>query len=80
MASCRASRSRRSRGHAGQLRLGRVGALPVAVLRGRAHYYECGKADGMRPAIETMAALGCETLVLTNAAGSLRHRHAARRS
>jgi purine nucleotide phosphorylase len=60
------------RGHAGQLRLGRIGELPVAVLRGRTHYYEFGKADGMRLAIETMAELGCETLVLTNAAGSLR--------
>ncbi len=60
------------RGHAGQLRLGTIGALPVAVLRGRTHYYEFGKADGMLVAIETMAELGCETLVLTNAAGSLR--------
>lgn len=60
------------RGHAGQLRLGRIGALPVAVLRGRTHYYEFGKADGMLVAIETLAGLGCETLVLTNAAGSLR--------
>jgi len=60
------------RGHAGQLRLGTVGSLPVAVMRGRTHYYEFGKADGMRLAIETMAELGCETVVLTNAAGSLR--------
>ena len=60
------------RGHAGQLRLGRVGALPVAVLRGRTHYYEFGKADGMLLPVETMAALGCETLLLTNAAGSLK--------
>jgi len=60
------------RGHAGQLRLGRIGALPVAVLRGRTHYYESGQADGMRLPIETLAALGCETVVLTNAAGSLR--------
>jgi len=60
------------RGHAGQLRLGTVGSLPVAVLRGRTHYYEFGKADGMLLPIETMAGLGCETVVLTNAAGSLR--------
>jgi purine nucleotide phosphorylase len=60
------------RGHAGQLRLGTVGSLPVAVLRGRTHYYEFGKADGMLLALETMAALGCETVVLTNAAGSLK--------
>jgi purine nucleotide phosphorylase len=60
------------RGHAGQLLLGRVGRLPVAVLRGRTHYYEFGKADGMLIAVEAMAELGCETLVLTNAAGSLK--------
>lgn len=60
------------RGHAGQLRLGRIGALSVAVLRGRTHYYEFGKADGMLLPVETLAALGCETLVLTNAAGSLK--------
>lgn len=60
------------RGHAGTLRLGRIGALPVAVLRGRTHYYEFGQADGMLLPVETVAALGCETLVLTNAAGSLR--------
>jgi purine nucleotide phosphorylase len=60
------------RGHAGELRLGKIGSLPIAVLRGRTHYYESGKADGMLLPVETMAALGCETLVLTNAAGSLR--------
>src|SRR5262249_22514983 len=48
------------------------GTLPVAVLQGRTHYYEFGKADGMLLPIETLAALGCETVVLTNAAGSLK--------
>ncbi len=60
------------RGHAGQLVLGHVGATPVAILQGRAHYYEFGRADEMRVPIEAMAALGCETLLQTNAAGSLR--------
>jgi len=60
------------RGHAGKLLLGRVGTLPVAVLQGRTHYYEDGRADGMKAPIETVAALGCETIILTNAAGSLR--------
>ncbi len=60
------------RGHAGRLLLGHVGPTPVAVLEGRAHYYETGRVDGMKVPIETMAALGCETLLLTNAAGSLR--------
>ncbi|WP_296319693.1 purine-nucleoside phosphorylase [Reyranella sp.] len=59
-------------GHAGRLVLGHVGSTPVAVLQGRAHYYERGKADEMKGAIEALAGLGCETLLQTNAAGSLR--------
>jgi len=58
--------------HAGRLVLGMVGSTPVAVLQGRAHYYERGRADEMKPVIRTMAELGCETLLQTNAAGSLR--------
>jgi len=59
-------------GHAGRLVLGHVGPTPVAVLQGRAHYYERGRADDMKGAIDAMARLGCETLLQTNAAGSLR--------
>jgi purine-nucleoside phosphorylase len=58
-------------GHAGRLLLGRIEKTTVAVLQGRAHYYEHGKADIMAVAIQTLSALGCESLVLTNAAGSL---------
>ncbi|MDP1752277.1 MAG: purine-nucleoside phosphorylase, partial [Reyranella sp.] len=41
-------------------------------LQGRAHYYERGRADEMKGAIDTLAGIGCETLLQTNAAGSLR--------
>lgn len=58
-------------GHAGTLRLGRIGGQPVALLRGRKHAYENGDPAGMKGAIRTLAALGCRTLMLTNAAGSL---------
>ena len=58
--------------HAGRLVLGHVGPTPVAVLQGRAHYYERGRADEMQGAIRALAELGCETLLQTNAAGSLR--------
>ena len=62
-------------GHAGSLRLGHIGegaqARRVALLRGRKHAYETGDASGMKGAIRTLAALGCQVLVLTNAAGSL---------
>ena len=60
-------------GHAGRLILGRLGGKPVAVLQGRAHYYEQGDAGVMRPALEALAGAGCKMLILTNAAGSLRH-------
>ena len=58
-------------GHEGWLLLGHIGATRVATLQGRAHYYEHGKADVMATAIRTLSAMGCESLVLTNAAGSL---------
>jgi purine nucleotide phosphorylase len=60
------------RSHAGKLVLGTIGATPVVVLQGRAHYYEFGRADEMKVPIQTVAELGCETIVLTNAAGSLK--------
>jgi len=59
-------------GHAGRLLVGSVSGTPVAVLHGRAHLYESGRADAMAAPVRTLAALGCEALVLTNAAGSLR--------
>lgn len=62
-------------GHGGRLVLGRLGRTSVAVLQGRAHFYEHGRADVMAPVIDTLKALGCDTLILTNAAGSLRAEH-----
>lgn len=59
-------------GHAGELVLGRIAGAEVAVLSGRAHFYEHGNPREMAVPIATLAALGCETLILTNAAGSLR--------
>jgi purine-nucleoside phosphorylase len=58
-------------GHRGELVVGRVGGVEVAVLSGRAHYYESGDAAAMATPIETFAALGCTAVVLTNAAGGL---------
>ncbi len=59
-------------GHSGTLIAGRLAGVEVLVLSGRVHFYERGDAAAMRPAIEALAALGVEVLVLTNAAGSLR--------
>ena len=58
-------------GHSGQLVLGHARGVPVAVMAGRAHYYE-----GYSPAqvvfpVRVLGRLGVKTLVLTNAAGSV---------
>lgn len=58
-------------GHAGRLHLGRIGGVDVAVLAGRQHAYEDGRADAMKGAIRTLAGLGVRLLLTTNAAGSL---------
>jgi purine-nucleoside phosphorylase len=58
-------------GHAGLLKAGRVGGVEVAVLAGRKHAYETGEPDGMKGAIRTLAAIGVQVLVQTNAAGSM---------
>ena len=58
-------------GHAGELVAGRLAGRPILMLAGRAHYYEHGEAAAMRPALEALAGIGVEKLILTNAAGSL---------
>jgi len=59
-------------GHHGRLVLGTLGPTPVAVMQGRAHLYEGFDPRALAVPPRTMKALGVETLVLTNAAGSLR--------
>jgi purine-nucleoside phosphorylase len=63
-------------GHGRDLVLGFMGGKRVAILTGREHYYEHGNPAAMRTALETMAELGAETLMLTNSAGSLDQRFA----
>ncbi len=58
-------------GHGGALRLGRLGGREVALMMGREHVYEHGRADAMTVAVRTLARTGVATLVVTNAAGSL---------
>jgi purine-nucleoside phosphorylase len=62
-------------GHGRDLVLGLMGGKRIAILTGREHYYEHGSPAAMRPALETMAELGAETLLLTNSAGSLDQRY-----
>jgi xanthosine phosphorylase len=59
-------------GHSGRLVLGKVEGLEVACLQGRVHLYEGKPASASLILIDTLRGLGCETLVVTNAAGSLR--------
>lgn len=57
--------------HRGELVIGRIGGTEVAVLAGRAHFYEHGNAREMAGAIAALQAWGVETLVLSNAAGGV---------
>ena len=58
-------------GHGRDLLIGTMGGKRIAILTGREHYYEHGNPAAMRPALEAMAGIGAQTLLLTNSAGSL---------
>jgi purine-nucleoside phosphorylase len=58
-------------GHAGKLVLGHLGGTPVAVLSGRAHYYEGHAMEQVTFAIRALAAFGITDVLLTNAAGGV---------
>lgn len=59
-------------GHAGNLCLGRVGAVDVACLQGRVHLYEGHELDRVTFGVRLLARLGCRVVLLTNAAGGIR--------
>ena len=58
-------------GHAGQLVLGEIGGVSVAVQQGRFHYYEGYDMEQVMMPVRTFGLLGVKNLILTNAAGSL---------
>jgi purine-nucleoside phosphorylase len=58
-------------GHAGRLAIGRVAGRQVAVLSGRAHFYEGHPLTTVTFATRVLGRLGVRTLVLTNAAGGI---------
>ncbi|MEX0852980.1 MAG: purine-nucleoside phosphorylase [Bauldia sp.] len=58
--------------HNNEFVAGWLEGLAVVVLSGREHFYENANPAAMRVPIATLRALGCDTLILTNAAGSLR--------
>jgi purine-nucleoside phosphorylase len=59
-------------GHAGQLVLGEVNGVSVAVQQGRFHYYEGNDIQKVVLPVRTFGVLGVKNLILTNAAGSVR--------
>ena len=56
-------------GHKGQLVFGTLSGQTVAVMQGRIHHYEGYSFDDVSYAVRVLRLLGCEILILTNAAG-----------
>ena len=59
-------------GHAGQLVIGKVGAVPVAAMQGRVHLYEGYSAKEVAFPVRVFARMGVRTVILTNAAGGIK--------
>ena len=58
-------------GHAGKLLLGAIDGVPVAVLAGRAHFYEGYSAQQVVYGMRALYEFGVESVILTNAAGGV---------
>lgn len=59
-------------GHSGELVLGKLHGIDVVCMKGRGHYYEHQSMKVMTNPVRTFQRLGCEFMLVTNAAGSLR--------
>jgi purine-nucleoside phosphorylase len=58
-------------GHKGELVLGEVKGVPVAVMSGRVHFYEGHSEQLVAHPVRVLGRLGVSTLILTNAAGAV---------
>lgn len=58
-------------GHKGQLVFGTLRGQKVAVMQGRMHHYEGYSYEEVSYAVRVLRLLGCDTLVVTNAAGGV---------
>jgi purine-nucleoside phosphorylase len=58
-------------GHGGSLVVGRSRGVPVAVMKGRVHFYEGYALEQVVFPVRVLGRLGVSTLVLTNAAGAI---------
>lgn len=59
-------------GHKGQLVFGTLAGQKVAVMQGRMHHYEGYSYEDVSYAVRVLRLLGCDTLIVTNAAGCVR--------
>jgi purine-nucleoside phosphorylase len=59
-------------GHSGRLVLGTIAGTPVAVMQGRVHAYEGYSIGQVTFPTRVLGLLGCQTLIVTNAAGGIR--------
>lgn len=59
-------------GHKGRLVFGTLAGQNVAVMQGRMHHYEGYSYEDVSYAIRVLRLLGCDTLIVTNAAGCVR--------
>ena len=59
-------------GHKGRLVFGFLEGKEVAVMQGRMHHYEGYSYEEVSYAVRVLRLLGCETLIVTNAAGCVR--------
>lgn len=57
--------------HAGELHVGHLAGRPAAVLKGRVHYYEGYTMRQVAFPVRVLKALGCDTLIVTNAVGGM---------
>jgi purine-nucleoside phosphorylase len=57
-------------GHSGKLSVGLLSGVPTACLQGRVHLYEGHRSETVVFGARLLALLGCEAVVLTNAAGA----------
>lgn len=58
-------------GHAGKFLFGKIGGKDIILMKGRVHLYEGHGAQAVTAGVRWMAGQGVDSLVLTNAAGTL---------
>ena len=62
-------------GHKGELVLGEVAGVPVAVMSGRVHFYEGYSEHQVVYPVRVLGRLGVSTVILTNAAGAVNKKY-----